>query len=187
VILINLLPAELRKESAARASLLQNKWLLNGLAVGFLLSTFFLHLQYQVVRVEHKRLLEEWAVLEKDSSRVTQLKTQIEQGAKSERDFLQNYVNSPFSTTMILSSVSQLLPLSVWLLELKVTRLGTENTFLLKGISLPGKQGTSIQDIEKYLSELKDKFPPRTEIVLTTSRQVKEDRELTLFTAVFKW
>ena len=186
VISINLLPAEFRKEKAT-GSFLRNKLFLNGLTATFLILTFFLHLQYRWVQDEYKRLKEQWSGLEKDSVRMAQLKTQIEQGVKDESDFLHNYVSSPFSTTAILNAVNALLPSSIWLLELKVTRLGKDNTFLLKGISLPGKQGMSIQDIEKYLSDLKEKFPTRTEIVLTTSRQVKDNRELTLFTAVFKW
>ncbi len=187
MILINLLPLEYRKKGGSQHSVLRNKRLLNGIGAGFLILTFIFYVQYQWELLRFRELQTQWATLKEEVQRVTQLKTKIELGAKGESDFLQSYVASSFPTTAILSSVNVLLPPSIWLIELKVTRRAHENTLLLKGLSLPSQRGTSIPDIEKYLSGLKEKFPTRAEVILTTSRQLKENRELTLFTAVFKW
>lgn len=187
MISINLLPPEYRKAKGSHYSVLRNKRLLNGIGAGFLILTFIFYLQYQWESASFQELRTQWTTLEREVQRVTQLKTKIEQGAKGESDFLQRYVGSSFPTTTILSSINVLLPPSIWLIELKVTRRAHENTLLLKGLSLPSQRGVSIQDIERYLSGLKEKFPTRAEIILTTSRQLKENRELTLFTAVFKW
>jgi len=132
-------------------------------------------------------LKNQWASLAQNAQRVIQLKNEIDSGVREEKDFLERYVISSLKTTALLSAISTLLPDSTWLLELKVARQPDENTFLLKGLSLPSPRTSSIQDIEKYLRDLKEEFPPETELILTTSRQIKENRELTLFTAVFKW
>lgn len=187
MILINLLPPEYRKERGSKSSFLRNKRALNGIGAGFLILTFIFYVQYQLESVQFHKLRTQWATLEKEVQRVTQLKAKIEQGVKGENDFLESYIATSFPTTVILSTVNVLLPPSIWLLELKVTRRTHENTLLLKGLSFPGRQGVSIQDIEKYLSGLKEKFPTRVDLILTTSRQLKENKELTLFTAVFKW
>ena len=123
----------------------------------------------------------------KHSETIASLKSKIEEGSKKEKEFLEHHITSPFPTTSILTAVSELLPDSIWLVELKVSREAKENTFLLKGLSLPSPHYSSIQDIEKYLREIKERFPPATQLILTTSRQVKENQELTLFTAIFKW
>lgn len=149
--------------------------------------TVFFYVQYQLGLGTLRELKNRWAFLQKDVQRVTQLQREMEEGVKGEGQFLDRYVTSSFPVTTILSAASEFLPASIWLVELKVSRQPKENTLLLKGFSVPFEHRSSIQDIEKYLHDIKEKFPPKTELILTTSRQTKENRELTLFTAVFKW
>jgi hypothetical protein len=83
--------------------------------------------------------------------------------------------------------MSQFLPNSVWLVELKITRETKGTSLMLKGVALPLGTQSSVEIIEKYLRDMKGAFPVNTDLVLTTSRQQKEKRELTLFTAIFHW
>ena len=111
----------------------------------------------------------------------------MESGSKAERQFLENYVISPFPNTLILSALSELLPDPLWLVELKIVRQPKSNLLLIKGVSQSMREESSVQTIEEYLRALKEKFPANTDLVLTTSRQREGTTELTLFTAVFKW
>lgn len=187
MIQINLLPKEFRRERTSPILLIQQKKHGRILGFVFLLLTLLFYIQYHMNLGKLRALREEWASLQGDVGRVTGLKNQIDSGGKKEKQFLEDYVTSPFPATAILSAVSTFLPDSIWLVELKISRRPNENTFLVKGFSLPKQKHSGIQDIEAYLRALKEGFPPETDLLLTTSRQVKEEMELTLFTAVFKW
>lgn len=187
MILINLLPPELRKKRYSQLAVLRDRRFILVVSAVFSFLTLLFYLQYQIDLGNLRVLRDKWQLIEKDVQRVAELKKTMEEGSTKERVFLEQHVTTPFPVTAILSAVSVFLPDSIWLVELKITRKPAENSLLLKGLSLPNVRRSSIQDIEKYLRDLKEKFPPGTELILTTSRQVKDSRELTLFTAVFKW
>lgn len=184
---INLIPRELRREAGKARFFWLNPKTLKMAGVAFLGLTFLCYIFYLFDIKTLKKLKAQWPAIQQEALRVDSIRTEVEGGSKKQKEFLEGYVTSTLPTTKILSAVSELLPDSIWLVELNVTREPKENTFLLKGLSLLSKRHTSIQDIEKYIRDLKKVFPPSSELVLTTSRQQKEDMELTLFTAVFKW
>ena len=187
MIRINLLPPELCKtKTSFLFPFLKKKFFIG--AGSFLAGlTFIFYVQYQVSSRTLKNFQSHWVFLQKDIQRVSDLQSKLESGSKKEKEFLERYVTSPLPLTVILNAINQFLPDSMWLIEMKVTRKPQENNLLLKGFSVPTNRSSSIQDIEKYLRDLKAVFPSQTELILTTSRQTKEDAELTLFTAVFKW
>lgn len=188
MIQVNLLPPELRTgRKSFYAFSAKNKKPLIGLSVVFLVFTLVLYAQYQMSLGTLRELQAKWTTLQKDMMRVSNLQLELESGSKKEKAFLEHHVTSPLSVTAVLNGLNQYLPDSVWLIETKFSRQVKESTFLVKGFSLPSAQRSSIQDVEKYLRDLKQAFPPETELVLTTSRQTKENKELTLFAAVFKW
>ena len=187
MIRINLLPPELCKTKAFLFSpFLKRKYLL-GAGCIFAGLTLIFYVQYQLNLRTLKGLRTHWVSLQKDIQRVSELQSKLESESKKEKEFLERYVTSPLSSTAILNAINQFLPDSAWLIEIKVTRKPQENSLLLRGLSIPSNRSSSIQDIEKYLRDLKAVFPSQTELILTTSRQTKENAELTLFTAVFKW
>jgi len=187
MILINLLPPQFRKEGGLHGFLRNRRKIAKVGGITLLAFTTIFYLQYQLNLRTVKELEGRWRSLQKDVQRVTELQGMMETGVRGEKRFLDRYVTSLFPVTTILGAVNEFLPDSIWLVELKVSRQAKENTFLIKGFSLPLGHRSSIQDIEKYLRDVKGKFPPKTELILTTSRQTKENRELTLFTAIFKW
>lgn len=186
MILVNLLPEDLRKKKESHFLFQRRKIAKTG-GICFAILTFIFYYQYQFSLKTASVLQIQWSFVEKDVGRVNQLRKSIEDGSKKEREFLERYVVSTFPNTAILSAVSEHLPNSVWLLELKILRQPDENALLLKGLSLPSQSHSTIKDIEKYLRDLKGQFPPQTDVILTTSRQHEKNKELTLFTAVFKW
>ena len=187
MILINLLPPEFRRETLGRGALLgQRKIVMGGVLLLSLLTALF-YVQYLIALMARDSLKREWLSMQQEVHRVDQVRSQLEMGSRAERGFLDHYVISSFKTTSILQAVSEFLPGTIWLTEMRIARKPRENMFLLKGVSLPSQGSSSVQEIEKYLGALKGAFPPQTDLVLTTSRQYKENLELTLFTAVFKW
>lgn len=187
MILINLLPPHLRRAKTKGYSLKIDPRVLIAGGIFFVGLTLIFYLQYLLSLRTLKKLQTEWPVVQLKMQKVTQLQSEIEGGSKKEKEFIEGYVLPSFRTTSILSAVSELIPNSIWLIELKLTREGKENSFLLKGLSFATQRNSSIETIEKYLRDLKEKFPPDTRLMLTTSRQQREKAELTLFTAVFKW
>ena len=187
MIRINLLPPELRKTKGFFLALILKKKVLIGAGSLFVGLTLIFYIQYQLSLRTFKSLQSHWVFLQKDIQRVSDLQSSLESGSKKEKEFLERYVTSPLPLTAISNAVNQFLPDSVWLIEIKVDRKPQENNLLLKGFSVPSSHSSSIQDIEKYLRDLKAVFPPQAELILTTSRQTKDNAELTLFTAVFKW
>lgn len=187
MILINLLPGEFRKEEQAysRTGLKPAHLKLAGAI--FLGLSLILYFHYLISLRTLSGLKRGWAAIYQDVQRVTQIRTQMDGGIKVESNFLKDHISVAFPTTRILSVASEYLPDTMWLIELKITRTSKENTLLLKGLSHPTREHSSIYGIEKYLRDLKNVFPPGTDLMLTTSRQQRNKMELTLFTAVFKW
>lgn len=187
MILINLLPGEFREREPAYARTGLKPVHLRLAGAIFLGLTLILYVHYLISLKTLSGLKSGWASIYQDVQRVTQIRTGMDGGVRVESKFLKDYIRVSFPTTRILSAVSESLPDTVWLIELKVTRTPKENSLLLKGLSHPSRGHSSIHEIEKYLRELKNGFPPGTDLMLTTSRQQRDQTELTLFTAVFKW
>ncbi|MBI4115827.1 MAG: hypothetical protein HY447_04535 [Candidatus Omnitrophica bacterium] len=187
MISVNLLPVEFRKRKEIHFVGLPNKKV--GKIVGgiFITLTAIFYVQFWINLATYKQLEKSWPVLQTDQARVFKLRSEIDKGSKNEKTFLDSYITSSYATTSLLTAVSETLPDSIWLVEMKFARNPNENALVLKGLSRVSKKHSSIQDIEKYLRDLKRRFPQGTSLILTTSRQSRENVELTLFTAVFKW
>lgn len=188
MILINLLPPEFRKEkrkSLPLSSSTKSILLLGGIL--FLGLTFIFYTHYLLSTKTLADLKKRWLLLQKEVQRINAIRDSTEKGPKQEIQFLENYVTAPLPAAKILLAASVHLPETLWLVELKLSRKPEANTLLLKGLALPLREGSSILKIEEYLRLLKEEFPKNTSLVLTTSRNVKDGMQLTLFTAVFKW
>lgn len=187
MILINLLPSEFKAQTQKKPALtLDSKAAKIGGAFLVALTLFF-YVKYLMGVGEVKKLRGQWTAIQQEALHADQISVELESGVKSERLFLDQYVVSPFLVTTALNAVSRSLPASIWLVELKMSREARGSSLLVKGVSLPSREKSSVEEVEKYLRDLKAALPANTELVLTTSRQQKEKRELTLFSAIFNW
>lgn len=186
MILINLLPKEFDPVRPGLPPLAVRR-VGAGVTVVFSALTLIFYFQYLYQLKIHAELRGRWASLEQTVRQVVQVRTELEGGVKNEKGFIEKYVVPNLKSTALLSVISELLPESAWLVELQLERAVKGNTLVLKGVALPSRRETSIQEIEKYLRGLRDKLPPGTDLLLTTSRQQKEKLDLMQFTAVFKW
>lgn len=186
MITINLLPQELRKE---RKTSMRIPYIPLVILAGilFLLLTLFFYGDYLKARSAYKIVQTEWARLNPLMAQLKALENKIEIEMKGERDFLEKNVLNTDSMTRILSWASEFLPPRGWLTELKAEREGEGCRVILKGVVLPSRTQTSIEQIEEYLQKMKAQLPPEAVFALTTSRESSEKAEGTAFAANLEW
>lgn len=188
MIRINLLPQELRKRDA-NATRIPYVPLAILAGVLFLLLTFFFYGDYLKARSTYKSVQKEWAKVNPLMAELKALETRVDGEMKGEKDFLEKNILNTDSMTSILVWVSEFLPSRGWLTELRAQREGQGFRVALKGVVLPSRKQTSIEQIEEYFQNLKAKFPPQTTVSLTTTKdaQDKEKTEGTAFAANLEW
>lgn len=188
MIKVNLLPLELRKgdANAVRIPYIPLAILAGAL---FLLLTFFFYGDYLAARSAYKRIQKEWTKVNPMMAELKALETKAEVEIKGEKNFLEKNVLNTGPVTRILSWVSEFLPPRGWLTELRAQREGEGFRVTLRGVVLPFRTQTGIEQIEEYLQKLKTKLPPQTSVMLTTSKDAKDagGAEGTVFVANLEW
>lgn len=185
MILINLLPEELRiKEKAKHDIPILKVAAAVGVVLGLL--TVFFYFDFLSSQSKLKKLEQEWVTLQPQSMRLNQLEQEVETVLKPENLFLNRFVTADKPLTSILSWVSELLPDTAWLLEIRLDREGEGARLFVKGVALPSKEKSSIEQIETYLHQMKEKIP-EAGLSLTTTRLEIENTEVTQFIANFEW
>lgn len=187
MIRVNVIPAEFRQEGSRARRVLPSQKIFRVAGIIFLALTSIFYIQYWIDGRRSAQLQGEWARVQQDVRRIEQIRKEMEGGAKAESIFLEKHVLSSFPATNVLNWVSEFIPEGAWLTEMRLTRHPTENGLILKGVAIASRSQSSVQKIEAFLRMLKEKFPSDTKLILTTTREQKERRELTLFTAAFKW
>ncbi len=185
MIQINLLPEELRGREKKTVKV---PGLKIGLGAGiFILAlTFFFYMDLIIARHKLKKLETEWFANQPKSQELNQLQQEVETVLKPEKKFLEEFVVTQTPLTHKLRWISEFLPETAWLLEVKLERKAEEKEDLfIKGLSLPSKEKSSIAQIETYLHDLKAKMP-EANLSLTTTRQNLEGIDLTQFVANFQ-
>lgn len=186
MIKINLLPQELRKNKKAPSRFPYIPLAILGGTL-FLLLTFFFYGDYLKGRAAFKKVEKEWTVTNPLMGQLKALENKIEIEMRGENDFLHKNVLNTDPITQILSWTSEFLPPKGWLTEMKIEREGESSRFILRGMVLPSRTQTGIEQIEEFLQKLKTKLPPQTTLVLTTSKEIKEKVAGTAFTANLEW
>ncbi|HOW87738.1 MAG TPA: hypothetical protein P5561_05610 [Candidatus Omnitrophota bacterium] len=186
MIKINLLPQELRKKKRSPTRVPYVPFIALG-GVLFMLLTLFFYGDYLRARSTYKNVQKEWARLNPLMSKLKAMETQIEIEMRGEKEFLEKSVLNKDSMTQLLSWVSEYLPPKGWLTEFKAERDGEGYRLTLKGVVLPSRAQTGIEQIEAYMQQLKAKLPPQARLSLTTSKESKEKSEGTAFVAEWDW
>lgn len=186
MIKINLLPPELhkRKKTTTRIPYIPLAVLA---CVLFLLLTLFFYGDYLRARSAYKSVKKEWVRLTPLMSQLKAMETKIEVEMRGEKDFLEMNVLGGDSMTRILFWASEFLPSGGWLTELKCERDGEGCRLALKGVVLPSRTQTGIEQIEEYMQKLKAQLPPQAKLALMTSKDTDENGEGTAFAAHWDW
>ena len=186
MITINLLPEELRTHEKKIGKI---PGLEIGLGLGalFLIVTAFFYVDLIGSKHKLKKLETEWAAIQPHYQRLNQLQQEVETVLKPEKAFLEQFVTTQTPLTHRLTWVSEFLPGTAWLTEIKLEHKAEEGeSFFIKGLALPSKEKSSIAQIETYLNDLKKKMADAN-LSLTTTRQKLEGVDLTQFVANFQW
>jgi len=186
MIKINLLPQELRKAKKSVNRIPYVPLAIMG-GVLFLLLTLFFYSDYLHARSAYEDVHKEWLRLNPLMGQLKALEKKIEIEMKGEKEFLEKSVLNTESITQVLSWVSEFLPPKGWLTELLAERVGEGFRLTLKGVVLPSRTQTGIEQIEEYLQKLKKKFPAKATLMLTTFKQPASKGEGTAFSADFEW
>ena len=183
MIQINLLPNEFRVQSRALPNVPTLKLAIAG-GVFFILLTAYFYVDFILASSRLKKIEAEWNKISPEAVVLQQLQAEVEGTLKQEKEFLERFATSPQPLTSILQWASEFLPQNSWLTEIKMEQDSKGSRFLIKGLSLSSKEKSSIESIEGYLHQLKEKMP-ETKLSLTTTRETTGQTELTQFTAIF--
>lgn len=185
MIKINLLPEEFRIQETRRD---YGQYIKIAVAafVFFILLTIFFYVDFILSSARLGKVEKKWSELQPQFNELNLLQKEVDGAMKQEREFMQQFVTTERPLTTVLEWTSELLPQTAWLIEIKVTQEKGVVNFLLKGLCLPAKGKTSIEQIDQYLQDLKKKMPDVRLSLQTTRNQIGEI-EMTQFTSNFQW
>ena len=185
MIQVNLLPEEFRVVEKKQMDLPILKIGIAAAAL-FVLLTIFFYIDFVFVSAKLHKIEVGWKKIQPEFVALNKLQSEVDNTLKQEKDFMEKFVTAQKPLTILLMWASEFLPPSTWLIELELKREGEGSQFLVKGLCLPSKSRSSIEQIEDYLQHLKEQMPDAA-LSLTTTRQKSEGVELTQFTASFVW
>lgn len=185
MIQINLLPEEFRLLENKKLDLPYLQYAILG-GVLFALITLILFIDFLIVSVKLGGINKKWSIVQPQFQILNQLQAEVEGTLKKEKEFIEGYVTTQTFYTQIFMAASEYLPEATWLTEMKMDRTVGGGAFLLKGLVIPVKGKSSIEIIEKYVNEVKNKIP-ESALRLTTARQTVEKVDLTEFVANYTW
>lgn len=182
---VNLLPQELRIQKKSTVRLPYLKYAIIG-SIIFLLVTFSFYFDYLSAVHEYAEVEKTWKTMQPQSAQLKALENEVETVIKPERNFLSRHVVTGKPMTGFMVSLSQLLPDTAWLTEVKMEQKDGNQSLFLKGIVLPSKNSSGIEAVEKYVHDLQAQVP-EAKLSLTTTRQKISTLEVTQFIANFEW
>lgn len=185
MIQINLLPEEFRVVEKKGSQIPYATLGLLAAALFAILTAFF-YLDFVLVSGKLRKMEGNWKEIQPEFMALNQLKSEVDGSLKEEKEFMEKFVTTQRPLTYLWMWTSEFLPGTAWLIEIDLTREEGVSHFLIKGLCLPSKERSSIEQIEQYLQLLKEKMPD-ADLSLTTTRQKTEGVELTQFIANFSW
>lgn len=185
MIRINLLPEEFRvsKKKIAKLPIIKAA---AGVGIAFAVLTALFYIDYLVALAQRSQVQRRWEQIQPETLSLNQLRNDVEEILKPEKEFFEQYVDTATSLANLMMWVSQYLPEAAWLTELKLEYGEKGAEFLVKGLCLPTKEKSGIEQVEGYTQQIKEKMPS-TNLNLTTTRQELEGNQLTQFVILFNW
>lgn len=185
MITVNLLPAEYKvsKRSVSFKSYMPLAFLFGSV---FALMTVFFYLDYLKTSRVYDRVYKEWEQIKPQMNQLKALENRVEVEMRAEKDFLEKNILNVQPTAEVLQWISEYLPARAWLTDLKFERHIEGGRLLLQGAVFSMADKTGIEQIEAYMSSLKQKLPSG-EFSLTTAKQESGKAEGMSFTATFEW
>ncbi len=200
MILINLLPEELRLKEVKHINIPYRQIVLGIFAI-LIIFTLFNFIKYLKVRTEHNKLQKQWQQMAEKSTKADELEKELGATIIAEVDFYDTLVDPPLQTARILNMLSDTIPKGVWLTELRFGRKKKDLEMIVIGLS-QSTNGSQLVEIQNFSNNLKvqmEKFmvpesQQATDLrnrlkvsVVTSSRKSPDSRnDLTQFTATIQ-
>ena len=204
MILINLLPRELRRQEV-KAPKIPYRLVAFVIFFIFLLVSVYNLYRYIRIREKYRSYQQQWKQLEKQNAEADSLQKQLGSSVLAEIDFYNTLVDPPLETARVLNLISDLVPPAAWLTELRFERKGSELNLLLNGLSDDTRRDSKLVEIQNFANQVKgemEKFlvpatspgfasvgasSPKIKVAVTTTSRKAETQqaEVTQFTATF--
>ena len=201
MILINLLPSELRVKETRKINIPYRPIAVVIFSIFVVIALYNLFLFIRI-HEQHRGLLKQWKGLEERSKQAEVLERELGATIATEVDFYDNLVDPPLETAQVLNFVSDLIPDGVWLTQLDFKRQNKELHLQLNGLSRTSGRATKLVEIQNFANGLKDKMEEtfgvasqanpsmkkKIKAVVSTSSQrgEGEEAEVTQFTVSLK-
>ena len=201
MILINLLPRELRHQEARKINI-PYRLIAFGVFLVFLGLALYSLFLYVRIREEYRAYDQRWKALAQKSGEADNLERELGAFLVAEIDFYDAFIDPPLETARVLNSVSDLIPKSAWLNQFKFERNQKEIQLVLNGLTeSTGKGGLRLIEIQNFANGLKNemeqhvgpgsqanpnvKRPVRVTVTTSSQKSDAEKREITQFLATF--
>lgn len=201
MILVNLLPQQLRLKETRRINI-PYKPIVAGIFLIFLIFALYNLFLYVRVREEHRGLQRQWSSLAEQSAKADLLERELGVTILAEVEFYDALVDPNLEAAKVLNLISDLIPKSVWLTQLKFVRAQKEMQLVLNGLSESTGKSSKLIEIQNFANKLKDEMEKvigpvsavgpgvnkQIKVAVTTSSQKGEvgKAEVTQFAATFE-
>lgn len=186
MITINLLPPEYKRKKRT-AGPVPYIPLVILFGVLFFLLTLFFFADYLKTKSAYDRIWKEWEQISPQMQQLKSLERKVDVEMRGEKEFLEKYVLNTDSMTRILECLSENLPPSAWLTEVRLERVKGGGKLALQGVVLPMLKKTGIEQIEDYMKKLKENLPKGNYTLTTAKQDSKGSGEGIAFSALFDW
>lgn len=202
MILINLLPQELRLQETKKIHIPYREIALVTFVIFVLLSLYNLF-HFVRIREAHRNLQKQWNALADRSAQADSLEKELGATILAEVDFYDSLVDPNLEAARTLNFISDLIPSGIWLTEMRFVRNQKDIQLVLNGLSeSSAKGGARLIEIQNFANKLKEQMEQfigpaspmnpnvkrHMKVAVTTSSQKMDHSagELTQFVATFE-
>ncbi|OGX06103.1 MAG: hypothetical protein A3G87_02645 [Omnitrophica bacterium RIFCSPLOWO2_12_FULL_50_11] len=197
MILINLLPEELRVRKGPKVKVPYKLIAVGLFSVFLLISLFNLYLNLRI-RAAHRTLKSQWKQMEPSSMEAQTLEAELGTTVLAEVEFYDTFVDPPLESAHILNLIGDLIPKSLTLNDLTFQRAARELRLIVQGVSESAEHGLVLVQIQDFANGLKNRMetfltpvsktipgqrgPFNAQVTTTSGRKAETQEVVTEFT-----
>lgn len=182
MILINLLPEDLRIKEV-RKTVIPYREIAIGVFALFLIMTLFNLFVYVRVRGEFRNLDRQWKELTPRNTEAESLEKELGATIVAEVDFYDQFVDPPLEAARVMNLISDLIPTSIWLDQMRFERKKRDIQLTLMGFSESRGKSSTLVEIQKFANDLKARLEANIGPASNTNLNAKKHVKVTVTTS----
>lgn len=182
MILINLLPEDLRIKEVRKIAIPYREIAVGVFAL-FLIATLFNLFVYVRVRGEFRSLDKQWKELAPGNTEAESLEKELGATIVAEVDFYDQFVDPPLEAARVMNLMSDLIPASIWLDQMKFERKKRDIQLILMGFSESRGKSSTLVEIQKFANDLKARLEANIGPASNTNLNAKKHVKATVTTS----